>query len=130
MKEYLSESVDFARKNGFAVTYLGRRRNISGINSPKYLERSQNERFAMNTPLQGSAADIVKLAMIEIEKALEDKKSKMLIQIHDELIFEVAKDEFEEVLKIVKDVMENVVKLKVPLIVDAEWGDSWGKFDD
>lgn len=130
VKEYLSESVDFARKNGFAVTYLGRRRNISGINSPKYLERSQNERFAMNTPLQGSAADIVKLAMIKIEKALEDKKSKMLIQIHDELIFEVAKDEFEEVLKIVKDVMENVVKLKVPLIVDAEWGDSWGKFDD
>ena len=130
VNEYLTNSIDFARKNGYSVTYLGRRRNIDGINSPKFSERSQNERFAMNTPLQGSAAEIVKLAMIEIEKALENKKSEMLIQIHDELIFEVAKDEFDEVLKTVKDVMENVVKLQVPLTVDAEWGDSWGGFND
>ncbi len=127
--QYLDESIKFARENGYSLTYLKRRRRIDGIKSPKFVERSQSERYAMNTPLQGSAADIVKLAMISLEKKLENFNSKMLLQIHDELIFEVDESELEQVKQIVKYEMENVVSLKVPLIVDMEWGDSWGSFD-
>lgn len=125
VKEYLDGNVAFAKEHGYAVTLLGRRRNLSDINASNYLVRSSAERMAKNTPLQGSAADIIKLAMLGVEKRLESMKSKMILQVHDELIIDAAPDEKDEVVSILKEEMENAVSLRVPLIADAVVGKKW-----
>ncbi len=125
VKEYLDGNVAFAKEHGYAVTLLGRRRNLSDINASNYLVRSSAERMSKNTPLQGSAADIIKLAMLGVEKRLEGMKSKMILQVHDELIVDTATDEIDEVKKILQEEMENAVSLKVPLIAEAVVGKKW-----
>ena len=122
---YLDESVRLAKERGYAVTLMGRRRKIPELFSSQYTVRQFGERVAMNTPLQGGAADIIKAAMIAVSDRLKTMKSKLILQIHDELIVEAADDETEEVKKILRECMENAVTLKVPLVVDIGYGKSW-----
>ena len=126
VREYMDSNVAFAREHGYSVTMLGRRRNLKDITSSNYLTRSAAERMAMNTPLQGSAADVVKLAMLAVEKRLAGMKSKMILQIHDELIVDAAEAEADEIVRILKEEMENAVKLRVPLIAEANTAKNWG----
>ena len=107
------------------MTLMGRRRKIPELFSSQYTVRQFGERVAMNTPLQGGAADIIKAAMIAVSDRLKTMKSKLILQIHDELIVEAADDETEEVKKILRECMENAVTLKVPLVVDIGYGKSW-----
>ncbi len=127
VKEYLESLIADAREKGFVTTLLGRRRYIPEINSKDMRMRQFAERTAVNTPIQGSAADIIKVAMIEIEKNIEKNNlnSKMILQVHDELVFEVPKMELDEVYKIIKEGMENVIKLKVPVEAHVEIGKNW-----
>ena len=106
---------------------MNRKRTIEELSSSNYMQRSMGERMALNTPIQGSSADILKKAMIEIDKAFIEKglKSTMLLQVHDELIFNVLNEEKEEVQSIVKNIMENTIKLTVPLEVDIQFGTNW-----
>ena len=112
---------------GYVKTIMNRKRNIDELKSKVFMVRSSGERMALNTPVQGSAADILKKAMVEIYRELEKRnlKSKMLIQVHDELIFDVKNNELEEVKQIVQDIMENTYKLSVPLKVDINVGRDW-----
>ncbi|HBM75706.1 MAG TPA: DNA polymerase I, partial [Clostridiaceae bacterium] len=127
VKKYMDEIVKKAKKDGFVTTILNRRRYIPEIKSSNFNVRSFGERLAMNTPIQGSAADIIKIAMVRVYKALKKRKlkSKLILQVHDELILEVSKDEMDEVSTIVKDGMENAMKLDVPLVVDINTGRNW-----
>ena len=127
LRAYIQEQIDFARENGFVATVLGRRRYLKDINSQNAVVRGAAERNAVNAPIQGSAADIIKLAMIAIQKRLanEDWKSKMLLQVHDELVFDVPKTEVETLKHMVKTEMENAFKLDVPLVVDIGIGTNW-----
>lgn len=129
VKKYLDGNIEFAKQNGYAETMFGRRRTLNDITASNYLLRSSAERMALNTPLQGSAADIIKIAMIDVEEKLKNLKSKMILQVHDELIIDTFKDEIEEVKKIVKESMENAVELQVPLIADIEVGKNWGEME-
>ena len=106
---------------------MNRKRVIEELQSKNYMIRSGGERIALNTPIQGSASDILKKAMVEIYDEFKKRglKSKMLIQVHDELVFNVVKDELEEVKEIVKDIMENTYQLSVPLKVEIEYGNNW-----
>ena len=116
-----------AYKDGYVKTIMNRTRTIEELNSSNYMQRSMGERMALNTPVQGSSADILKKAMIEIDKAITEKnlKSTMLLQVHDELIFNVINEEKDIIEKLVKDIMENTIKLTVPLEVDIEFGTNW-----
>jgi len=125
VKSFLDATVEQARSHGYVTTMFGRRRALEGINSLNFHSRSLAERMAMNTPIQGSAADIIKLAMIESEKNLRGFDSRIIIQVHDELVLEAKKTELNTVKKILRDSMENVVELKVPLIVDIHSGKNW-----
>ena len=127
LKEYMSKQVDFAREHGYVETVLNRRRYLKDINSRNGMVRSGAERNAVNAPIQGSAADIIKLAMINIHKRflLEGFKSKMLLQVHDELVFDAHKDELEIIKPIIKDEMENAFKMTVPLDVEMGIGQNW-----
>ncbi|GFZ90554.1 DNA polymerase I [Aquaticitalea lipolytica] len=127
LRNFISEQVDFARDNGYVQTVLGRRRYLKDINSRNAVVRGAAERNAVNAPIQGSAADIIKIAMINIHKKLEEGnyKTKMLLQVHDELVFDVYKPELESIKTLVKTEMENAYKLKVPLDVDLDIGDNW-----
>jgi len=127
LKSYMSEQVDFARQNGYVQTVLGRRRYLKDINSANAVVRSGAERNAVNAPIQGSAADIIKIAMINIYKKLtsENWKSKMLLQVHDELVFDVHLSEIEKIKPMIKHEMENAIKLDVPLDVEIGVGDNW-----
>ena len=125
IKPYFTAVVDEAKKNGYTTTLLGRKRYIPELNSANAIRRSFGERAAMNMPLQGSAADIIKLAMVEVDKRLENMKSKLILQIHDELIIEASDDELNEVKTLLVECMENAVKLTVPLTVDVSSGKSW-----
>lgn len=127
VREFMDGCVKSARELGYSLTMLGRRRNLSDLNASNYMVRSSAERMAMNTPLQGSAADIIKLAMLGVEKRLASMKSKMILQIHDELIIDAAADEAEEVKKILSYEMEHAVKLSVPLIAEATSAKNWGE---
>lgn len=127
VREFMDGCVKSARERGNSLTMLGRRRNLSDLNASNYMVRSSAERMAMNTPLQGSAADIIKLAMLGVEKRLASMKSKMILQIHDELIIDAAADEAEEVKKILSYEMEHAVKLSVPLIAEATSAKNWGE---
>ena len=127
LKDYMSSQIDFARNNGYVQTIMGRRRYLQNINSQNNMLRSGAERNAINAPIQGSAADIIKIAMIRVHEKFKEQslKSKMLLQVHDELVFDVHKSEKDIVKTIVKDTMESAVKLLVPLKIDLEFGKNW-----
>ncbi len=127
LRNFISEQVDFARDNGYVQTVLGRRRYLKDINSRNAVVRGAAERNAVNAPIQGSAADIIKIAMINIHRKLKEGnyKTKMLLQVHDELVFDVYKPELEAIKKLVKTEMESAYKLEVPLDVDLDIGDNW-----
>ncbi|MEN8703772.1 MAG: DNA polymerase I [Polaribacter sp.] len=127
LKAYMSAQVDFAREHGYVETVLNRRRYLKDINSRNAMVRSGAERNAVNAPIQGSAADIIKLAMINIHNRFlkEGFKSKMLLQVHDELVFDAHKDELETIKPIIKDEMENAFKMTVPLDVEMGIGQNW-----
>ena len=127
LKSYMQEQVDFARENGYVQTVLGRRRYLKDINSANAMVRSGAERNAVNAPIQGSAADIIKISMINIYKKLssENWKSKMLLQVHDELVFDVHNSELEKIQPMIKHEMENAFKMAVPLDVEIGMGKNW-----
>jgi len=127
ISEYMEEEKQNAYKHGYVKTLMNRKRVIEELQSKNYLVRSGGERIALNTPIQGTAADILKKAMIEIYDKFRELglKSKMLIQVHDELVFNVKKDEMDQVTEIVRDVMENTYPLEAPLKVDIEYGNDW-----
>lgn len=127
LRSYMAAQVDFARDNGYVETVLQRRRYLKDINSRNAIVRGAAERNAVNAPIQGSAADIIKLAMINIHKRFEKEqfKSKMLLQVHDELVFDAHKDELEIIKPIIKHEMENAFKMTVPLDVEIGIGDNW-----
>ena len=127
LKAYMSAQVDFAREHGYVETVLNRRRYLKDINSRNSMIRSGAERNAVNAPIQGSAADIIKLAMINIYNRFEKEgfKSKMLLQVHDELVFDAHKDELEIIRPIIKYEMENAFKMSVPLDVEVGVGENW-----
>lgn len=127
IKKYMEDIDKKAKEDGYVTTMFGRRRNIPELKSQNYMVRQFGSRVALNMPIQGTAADIMKLAMIEVDKRIEQKKlkAKLLLQIHDELLIEVPMNEEEEVKDILKDTMENVVKLSIPLIADASVADNW-----
>ena len=127
VKTYMDEVVKTCKKQGYVSTLLNRKRYIPTINDKNFMVRQQAQRYAMNTPIQGTGADILKLAMIEVDKALKEKnlKSQMILQVHDELIFDVFEDELEEVMSLVKEKMENCIKMDVPLIVEGNYAKNW-----
>jgi DNA polymerase-1 len=127
VKNYMNQNVEFAKKNGFVITLLGRKRVIREINSSNYVVRSFGERAAMNMPLQGSSADIIKVAMINVYNRLkhENLKSQLILQVHDELIIDTLLEEQEQVSKLLKEEMEGAANLKVPLTVEVFNGKSW-----
>jgi DNA polymerase-1 len=127
LKAYMAAQVDFAREHGYVETVLNRRRYLKDINSRNAMVRSGAERNAVNAPIQGSAADIIKLAMINIHNRFEKEnfKSKMLLQVHDELVFDAHKDELEIIRPIIKYEMENAFKMSVPLDVEVGIGENW-----
>ena len=127
VKEYMERIVREAKEQGFVETLYHRRRYLPDVNSRNYNIRSFAERTAINTPIQGSAADILKIAMIELDKRLKEEKlsATMLLQVHDELVFEVPETELERLDKLVSEVMEHAVSLHVPLITDSSWGKTW-----
>jgi len=127
INDYIEETKKFAKENQYVSTLLGRRRYIPDINSRNWNVRGFAERMAINMPIQGTAADIIKLAMIEIHHYLnaEGLKSKMLLQVHDELIFEIHESEVGEVPERIKSMMENAYELNVPLDVEMGLADNW-----
>ncbi|WP_124726952.1 DNA polymerase I [Staphylospora marina] len=127
VKRYMEEVVQKAKQDGYVTTLLGRRRWLPMIHSRNYGERSFAERTAMNTPIQGTAADIIKHAMLRVEREMQARnlKSRMLLQVHDELIFEVPEEELEEMKQLVRDLMEDALPLSVPLRVDVSSGRNW-----
>lgn len=127
VKDYIDNIVKFAKEHGYVMTIMNRRRYIPEINSRNFNQRSFGERMAMNTPIQGSAADIIKMAMVRVYSELKKSKlkSKLILQIHDELIIDTYRDEVEIVKKLLKESMESVIELRVPLVVDIGIGDNW-----
>ena len=127
LKQYIADQVNFAREHGYVATVLGRRRYLKDINSLNAIVRGAAERNAVNAPIQGSAADIIKLAMIQIHQKIktENWQSKMLLQVHDELVFDVLKSEKEDFEKMVKTEMENAFDIGLPLLVDVGFGENW-----
>ena len=127
VKNYMENIVETAKKDGYVTTIFGRRRYLPELNAGNFIQRSFGERIAMNTPIQGSAADIIKIAMVNIYRKLksENLKSKLVLQVHDELIIDACKSELEQVKGILKYEMENAVNLSVPLIADMNVGETW-----
>jgi len=129
VKTYIDTTIAMARETGEVVTLLGRKRRLDDINAANANMRGFAERMAINTPIQGSAADLIKLAMIRMEKALTEKnmESRMLLSVHDEILFEVPEKELEALMGLAKEVMENVFDLKVPLKVNIDAGNNWAE---
>ncbi len=128
LKRYMEDTVKFARENGFVNTLLGRRRQLRDINSKSSLARSNAERMAINTPIQGTAADMIKLAMLHVQAALKAQgfQSKMILQVHDELVFDVRRDELERIKPVIEENMKNALPdLKVPILVEIGVGENW-----
>ena len=127
IKTFLDESVENAKEHGYAVTLYGRRRPVPELKSSNFMQRNFGERVAMNAPIQGTAADIMKIAMLGVNRELKNRnmKSRLILQVHDELLIEAYQDEVEEVQTILKDQMEHAAELKVPLIVDMHKGNNW-----
>ena len=131
IKDFQKEQINSSKYKGYSETLLGRRRYLDDINSPNARVRGFAERIAINMPIQGTAAEIIKIAMINLGKEIRKNlmKSKMLIQVHDELIFEVAPVELMELSMMINEIMPNAIKLDVPVLVDIKTGDSWGKLE-
>lgn len=127
VKIFLDETISQAHENGYVTTMFGRRRFLPLIKSANFHQRGLAERMAMNTPIQGSAADIIKIAMINAEKNLRELQSRIILQVHDELVIETKENELAQVEKIVRAAMENVATLKVPLVVDCHFGKNWAE---
>ena len=127
IKKYMSDTMNFARENGYVQTIMGRRRYLRDINSANQTVRGFAERNAINAPIQGSAADMIKIAMIRIHQDIIDQKlkSKMTMQVHDELVFDVLKSETQQMKKIIQDRMQNAIKMKVPILVEIGEGSNW-----
>ena len=127
IKEYMDKKIAEAYKNGYVKTLFNRKRIIDELKNKNYLIRSSGERMALNTPIQGTAADIIKMAMIKLQNKLDEMNlnTKMLVQVHDELVFDVPNNEVEIVIPIIRDTMENIYKMDVPLKVDIEYGKDW-----
>lgn len=127
IKEYMDRTIKQAHEDGYVKTLMNRKRVIDELNNKNHIIKNMGERMALNTPIQGTSADILKKAMIEIDEYFtkNNLKSTMLLQVHDELIFNVLKTEQQQVQKIVKEIMENTYKLDVPLLVEIEFGDNW-----
>src|SRR5258708_21137449 len=127
VRKWIDKTIEEVRGRGYALTLFGRRRPIPDMNSRNPNARSFAERTAVNTPLQGTAADLIKLAMIKLDRELRERnlRSRMLLQVHDELVLEAPPEEAEEVAEMVKREMETVHKLDVPLVVDTGIGDNW-----
>ena len=129
VRRFLDETVARARELGFATTMWGRRRLVPDISARNAMVRAAAERTAMNHPMQGSAADIIKIAMERVQRALNERglESRLIMQIHDELDLQVPDGELEEVRELVSRIMEGVADLSVPLVADASWGDNWAE---
>ena len=127
IKNYKDEAIKKAHEDGYVKTKYGRIRTIPELDNKNYMIRSGAERIALNTPIQGTAADIIKIAMVNLYNEFNKRglKSKILVQVHDELVVDCVKEEFETVKNLMKEVMENVINLEVPLLVDIEYGDNW-----
>ncbi len=125
VKNWVDRLLTFARENGYVETLLGRKRWLSGINSDNAHVREFEERAAINAPIQGSAADMIKIAMIKIHKRLKGLKSRMIMQVHDELVLEIPEEEIDEVQELVRQEMEQGIELKVPVVVDIGVGKNW-----
>jgi len=127
VKKYMNETIEFARKNGYVQTMMGRRRQLRDINSKNAVVRGFAERNAINAPIQGSSADMIKIAMIKIFNAMrrENLKSKMILQVHDELIFDTHKDEVDLLKPLIEEHMVNAIQMKVPVVVEMNTGDNW-----
>ena len=127
VKNYMDDSVMTAKENGYAETLLGRRRFLKNINSSNRVVRQFEERVAINMPIQGTAADMIKIAMINIHKELTRRKTKtkMVLQVHDELLFDAHKDEVDDLLPLIKEMMENALPMEVPILVETGIGDNW-----
>jgi DNA polymerase-1 len=127
IKEYMEQIVEFGKTNGYVKTLYNRRRNLPELMSRNYNTRSFGERIALNMPIQGTAADIIKLSMISVYNELKSKglQSKLILQVHDELIIDAYKPELDIVIELLKNKMENVVDLSVPLIVEIATADNW-----
>ena len=128
VKEYMNTAKEFAKEKGFVETILGRRLYLPEINAKNGIQRAAAERAAINAPMQGTAADIIKKAMINVNAVIQEKYAdsvKMAMQVHDELVFEVAEDKLDEVSAVIKNIMEEAVKLSVPLDVNVDSGQSW-----
>ncbi len=128
MRKYIDDTVKFARENGYVKTLMGRKRDIPDIASDTAFRREGAERIAINTPIQGTAADMIKRAMIDVHAAIEKRAlaSRMIMQVHDELVVETAEGELDGVTVLVRDLMAGALPLDVPVIVDMKWGKSWG----
>lgn len=125
IRKYMDSTIEFARKNGYVTTLFNRIRYLPEINAKNFQVRQFAERTAINTPIQGTAADMIKVAMIDIHKKIKNMKSKMILQVHDELVFDMHRDESDDLKKIVKSGMEKAVKLKVPVVADIGAGPNW-----
>jgi DNA polymerase-1 len=127
ISSYINDTIASAREMGYVETLFGRRRFLPDINSRNATVRSLAERNAVNAPIQGTSADIIKLAMINVAKRLEQEKmtSRMILQIHDELMFDAVRDEVDKLKAIVTEEMENVIRLSVPLTVECNYGNNW-----
>ncbi len=132
VRDYIDKQVEFAQKNGFVMTLLGRRRYIPEINDKNNSIREFAKRKAINTPIQGTASDLIKLAMVDIHREIKRKnlKTEMILQIHDELLFDVPEEESEESSGLVRARMENVLKLDVPIRVDIKKGRNWLEMEE
>jgi len=130
LKKFIDKTIENAKKNGYVETMFERRRYLPDINSTTPMIKKAAERMAVNTPVQGTAADILKMAMIEIHKKIKGLSDiKMLLQVHDELVFEIKKGTEKKYAREIAEIMENIVKLKVPLVADAKVGDNWGEME-
>ena len=127
IKKFLDDAVAHAKEQGYVVTLFGRRRPVPELSSSNFMQRSFGERVAMNAPIQGTAADIIKIAMIHVNEELKKRnlKSRMILQVHDELLIEADETELEEVQQILQDKMEHAAELLVPLSVDMHTGKNW-----
>lgn len=127
IKEFMNQIVEDCKKLGYVSTILNRKRYIPTINDKNFIAREQAKRFAMNSPIQGSGADILKLAMIKVDHLMKEKnlKSKMILQVHDELIFDVVKEELDEMMTLIQTAMEEAFEMDVPLKVEGTYAQNW-----
>ena len=127
VKKFMDEGIEFAKKHGYVETIMGRRRYLRDINSSNAIVRGHAERNAINAPIQGSAADMIKIAMINVQREMKKAKmqSKMLLQVHDELIFDAHKSELNELKPLVEEQMTGAIKMTVPLVVEMGEGGNW-----